>query len=96
MIPKEERISIYERMLERLNKDVEVICEGIFHSGLCFLLLVATKDIGSDIVDYPELMRYKPEHGYNGTDYWFNPHTKEGTNKRREILEDAIDNPIED
>jgi len=97
MIPKEERITVYKRMLKELNTDSDVRNSGILRAGLCYLLITVTYSFSCPtIVDYPELMRHKPEHNFEETNYWFDAHTKEGTDKRREILEDAINNPIED
>ena len=97
MIPKEERIEIYRNMLNILNEDEDVKERGVLGVGLCYLLLLAVKYVGlRDITAYPELMRHKPKSMFDGTDYWFDPRTQQGTNKRRTIIEEAIDNPIED
>lgn len=103
MIPKEERIEIYRNMLNILNEDEDVKERGVLGVGLCYLLRDALKFRGLtniiniiNITNYPELMRHKPDVYWSDSDYWFNPGTQQGTNKRRKILEEAIDNPIED
>lgn len=97
MIPKDKRIKIYEEILSILNDDRDVKESGILGVGLCFLLRYSVGGrIYRSISEFPELTRHKPKDNFQDTGYWFNPDSQEGTNKRRKILEDAIENPIED
>ena len=92
---KRQRNTIYRAMLKHILRDPEYLETGCIYRGFCDTLRTIYYKMrdnhlySTDLCEYPELVFHKPKRNiFNG--YWFDPYTKEGTDKRIEILLWAI------
>lgn len=97
-LSKELRHDIYVEVLRRYKEDIK---DRLISSGLCYYISKVKDDILNyeewefdpyfAIELYPEILKHKPE---SAVTYWFPINTKEGIDKRIEILEQAIEETI--
>jgi hypothetical protein len=82
-LKKQERLSIYKKMLEYYKKETLDT-----YMGFCYTVDCVTRPRLYDINMFPELMKYKPKTPYGA--YWWSIMKKQGLTKRIAILEEII------